>query len=257
MQSNVMRFPNHQHQKNCNLAGRIIRPEQGAGILELPEIGRLHIGKKQMGQNGKEYPVSVDYFIPTGKYAGLFSKALGEKPQTIQVVFPSDDPAKVCNERFEFRDDKGALVARGDGQVFEIWDGKKYAPYSVAQFPDIMAQVARNNPTKRGADNWDIVLTMRVIIPAVRGVIGVWQFSTKGAASSIRNIRESFDGVQQMRGTVTGTVFDLSVQFAKSNKPGVNSRYPVVSLIANDTRLVEIQKMLQSTEITKNLLLPG
>ena len=87
--------------------------------------------------------------------------------------------------------------------------------------------------------------------------MGVWQFSTKGKASSVRNIRESFDGVQMMRGTVTQTVFDLSVQFAKSNKPNTNSRYPVVSLVANDTRLAEIQKMLQPTDSTKNLLLPG
>lgn len=239
------------------MAGRIYRPEQGAAILELPEIGRLHIGKKQSTQNGKEYPVSVDYFIPSGKYAGMFTNAMGDKPQTIQVIFPDDAPEKVCNERYEYRDDKGALVARGDGRVFEIWDGKKYAPYSVDAYPDIMAQIERNNPTKRGADNWDIVLTLRFIIPAVRGIVGVWQFSTKGKASSIKNIRESFDGVQMMRGTVTQTVFDLSVQFAKSNKPGVNSRYPVVSLIANDTRLSEIQKMLQPTDSTKNLLLPG
>ena len=239
------------------MAGRIYRPEQASGILELPEIGRLHIGKKQMGQNGREYPVSVDYFIPAGKYAGMFTQALGEKPQSIQVIFPDDDPAKVCNERYEFRDDKGALVARGDGRTFEIWDGKHYAPYSVDSYPDIMEQIARNNPTKRGAENWDIVLTLRFIVPAVRGIVGVWQFSTKGKASSIRNIRESFDGVQMMRGTVTQTVFDLSVQFAKSNKPNTNSRYPVVSLIANDTRLVEIQKMLQPTDSTKNLLLQG
>lgn len=239
------------------MTGRIYRPEQGAAILELPEIGRLHIGKKQMGQNGKEYPVSVDYFIPAGKYAGMFTQALGEKPQTIQVIFPDDDPAKVCNERYEFRDDKGALVARGDGRTFEIWDGKHYAPYSVDSYPDIMEQIAKNNPTKRGAENWDIVLTLRFIVPAVRGIVGVWQFSTKGKASSIRNIRESFDGVQMMRGTVTQTVFDLSVQFAKSNKPNTNSRYPVVSLVANDTRLAEIQKMLQPTDSTKNLLLQG
>lgn len=239
------------------MAGRIYRPEQGAAILELPEIGRLHIGKKQMGQNGREYPVSVDYFIPAGKYAGMFTQALGEKPQTIQVIFPDDDPAKVCNERYEFRDDKGALVARGDGRTFEIWDGKHYAPYSVDSYPDIMEQIAKNNPTKRGAENWDIVLTLRFIVPAVRGIVGVWQFSTKGKASSIRNIRESFDGVQMMRGTVTQTVFDLSVQFAKSNKPNTNSRYPVVSLVANDTRLAEIQKMLQPTDSTKNLLLQG
>lgn len=239
------------------MGGRIYRPEQGAGILELPEIGRLHIGKKQMGQNGREYPVSVDYFIPAGKYAGMFTQALGEKPQTIQIIFPDDSPEKVCNERYEYRDDKGALVARGDGRTFEIWDGKKYVPYSVDAYPDIMDQIAKNNPTKRGADNWDIVLTLRFIVPAVRGIVGVWQFSTKGKASSVRNIRESFDGVQMMRGTVTQTVFDLSVQFAKSNKPNTNSRYPVVSLVANDTRLAEIQKMLQPTDSTKNLLLQG
>lgn len=238
------------------MGGRILRPErQGQSILELPEVGRLHIGKKQAGQNGKEYPVSVDYFIPSGKYAGMFAAALGDKPQTIQVIFPDDSPEKVCNERYEYRDNSGALVARGDGHVFEVWDGKRYAPYSVDEYPDIMAQIERNNPTRRGADNWDIVLTLRFIIPAVRGIVGVWQFSTKGKASSVKNIRESFDGVQMMRGTVTQTVFDLSVQFAKSNKPGVNSRYPVVSLVANDTRIEEIRKAIAPTE-NLSLLLP-
>ena len=238
------------------MGGRIYRPEQGNDLLELPEIGRLHIGKKQAGQNGREFPVSVDYFIPAGKYAGMFTQALGDKPATIQVVFPSDDAAKVCNERFEYRDDKGALVARGDGRVFEIWDGQRYAPYSISEYPDIMQQITANNPTKRGNDNWDVVLTLRFIVPAVRGIVGVWQFSTKGRASSVKNIRESFDGVQLMRGTVTQTVFDLSVQFAKSNKPGVNSRYPVVSLVANDTRIDEIRKAIAPTE-NLSLLLPG
>lgn len=237
------------------MGGRIVRNEPDAAILELPEIGRLHIGKKQAGQNGREYPVSVDYFIPSGKYAGMFTAALGEKPQTIQVIFPDDSPEKVCNERYEYRDDKGALVSRGDGRVFEIWDGKRYAPYSVDQYPDIMEQVAAKNPTKRGADNWDVALTLRFIVPAVRGVVGVWQFSTKGRASSIKNIRNSFDGVQMMRGTVCQTVFDLSVQFAKSNKPNTNSRYPVVSLVANDNRVDEIRAMLAPEQTTKNLLL--
>lgn len=238
------------------MGGRIVRPEkQGQSILELPEVGRLHIGKKQAGQNGKEYPVSVDYFIPSGKYAGMFAAALGEKPQTIQVIFPDDSPEKVCNERYTYRDERGALVARGDGQVFEIWNGKEYAKYSVTEYPDIWDQIIKNNPTKRGADNWDVELTLRFIIPAVRGIVGVWQFTTKGKASSIKNIRESFDGVQMMRGTVTQTVFDLSVQFAKSNKPGVNSRYPVVSLVANDTRIEEIRKAIAPTG-NLSLLLP-
>ena len=240
------------------MGGRIYRPEQGAaGILELPEIGRLHIGKKQAGQNGREYPVSVDYFIPSGKYAGLFTAALGDKPATIQVIFPSDNPVISCNERFVYRDDKGALVAKGDGRIFEIWDGKKYAPYSVENYPDIWDQIIRNNPTKRGADNWDVELTLRFIVPAIRGVVGVWVLNTKGRASSVKNLRDSFDSVQAMRGTVTTSVFDLSVHFHKSNKPGQNSRYPVLELVCNDNRIGEIRELLKPENSTKNLLLPG
>ena len=239
------------------MAGRIYRPEQGAAILELPEIGRLHIGKKQAGQNGREFPVSVDYFIPAGKYAGMFTAALGDKPQTIQVIFPDDSPEKVCNERYIYRDNSGALVARGDGRVFEIWNGKEYAKYSITEYPDIWDQIIKNNPTKRGADNWDVELTMRFIIPAIRGVVGVWSLTTKGAASSVKNLRDSFDSVQARRGTVTTSVFDLSVHFHKSNKPGSNSRYPVLDLVCNDSRVAEIREMLKAENSTKNLLLPG
>ncbi len=240
------------------MKGRITRPEQGVQ-LELPEIGRLRIGMKAKNQYGKEYPTSVDYFIPSGKYAEMFTKALGNKPNTIAIIFPDDDPENVCNERYEYRNEKGELVARGDGTTFEIWDGKKYAPYSVERIPDIMEQVAKRNPKKPRNENdngWDITLTLRFIVPAVRGVVGVWQFSTKGAASSIKNIRNSFDGVQALRGTVRNTVFDLSVQFAKSNKPGVSSRYPVVSMVANDNRCEEIKAALAPKQ-NLSLLLPG
>lgn len=236
--------------------GRIIRPEQGI-TRELPEIGRLHIGKKQMGQNGREYPVSVDYFIPSGKYAGLFAQALGDKPQTIQIVFYSDVAETVCNERYTYRDNSGALVARGDGKVFEIWNGEKYAPYSVEKYPDIMEYVAKKVPTKRGMDNWDVELTLRFLIPAIRGVVGIWSLTTKGAASSVKNLRDSFDAVQAMRTTVTTSVFDLSVHFHKSNKPNQNSRYPVLELVCNDNRIPQIQEMLKPENSTKQLLLSG
>ena len=238
------------------MGGRIYRPDL-VPALELPEIGRLHIGMKKTGQNGREFPTSVDWFIPSGKYAAMFTQALGEKPQTIQIIFPDDNPAKVCNERFVYRDDKGALVAYGDGRIFEIWDGKKYAPYSVENYPDIWDQIIRNNPTKRGPDNWDVELTLRFIIPAVRGIVGVWVLNTKGKASSVHNLRDSFDSIRAMRGTVTQTVFDLSVHFHKSNKPNQNSRYPVLDLVCNDSRIAEIREMLKAENSTKNLLLPG
>lgn len=221
-------------------------------MLELPEIGRLHIGMK----NDKGYPMSIDWFRPTGKYEGLFRQALGEKPQTLQVIFPSDDAEKVCNEQYQYRDDKGALVARGDGHTFEVWNGKVYAPYTIEDYPNIMQLIAEKNPTKRKEDNWDIVLSMKFIVPAVRGVVGVWGLTTKGRASSVRNIRESFDAVQMMRGTVVTSVFDLSVHFHKSNKPNDTSRYPVLSLVANDNRVSDIKELIQQKE-NLSLLLPN
>lgn len=233
------------------MSGRIVRPES-TSMLELPEIGRLHIGMR----NDKGYPMSIDWFRPTGKYEGLFHQALGEKPQTIQIIFPSDDAEKVCNEQYQYRDDKGALVARGDGHTFEVWNGKVYAPYTIEDYPNIMELIAEKNPTKRKEDNWDIVLTMKFIVPAVRGVVGVWGLTTKGRASSVRNIRESFDAVQMMRGTVVTSVFDLAVHFHKSNKPNDTSRYPVLSLVANDNRVSDIKELIQQKE-NLSLLLPN
>ncbi len=239
------------------MKGRIIR-SNAQNALELPEIGRLHVGMKAKNQYGKEYPTSVDYFIPSGKYADAFRGALGDKPQTIQIIFPSDDSEIVCNECYEYRDNSGALVAQGDGVYFLVWNGGSYVVCRTNEYPDIMAQIAAKYPKKaRNANDngWDISLTLKFIIPAVRGIVGVWKFTTKGAASSINNIRNSFDGVLAMRGTVTQTVFDLSVKFAKSNKPGQNSRYPVVSLVANDNRIAEIKDALNPTQ-NLSLLLP-
>lgn len=229
------------------MKGRIARPET-TGDLNFQELGRLHIGMK----SEKGYPMSIDYFRPTGKYAELFTKVFGPKPSTIQILFTSDDPEKVCNERYEYRDNAGALVSYGDGEVFYVWDGKQYAPFLLKDYPDIMSRIASKYPTK-GA-GWQVTLRMQFLIPALSGVMCVWGFSTKGEASSIRNIRDSFDAVLAFRGTVKGTVFDLSVQMHKSNKPGATSRYPVVTLVANDTRVQEIREMLkQKTE--DNLLI--
>lgn len=235
------------------MGGRIIRPEMG-GSLALPLIGKIHIGIK----TDRGFPRSIDWFRPAGKYSELFTQALGEKPSTIQIIFPDDNPVNVCNEQYTYRDDAGRLIAKGDGETFEIWNGTRYVPYKTDVYPNIMQQVAEKNPNKRvkaGKDGWDIELTMRFIIPAVRGIVGVWGFTTKGAASTIPNVRESFDAVQRMRGTVTNSVFDLSVSFATSNKPGENSKFPVVSLVANDNRCDEIRAMLQPQKNMQSLLL--
>lgn len=231
--------------------GRINHQEPNVRLM-LPRIGRIKIGKKELSRNGKEYPVSVDYFIPAGKYAGLFTKAYGEKPQTIQVVFPDDDPAKVCCEYYEYRDDKGQLIAKGDGSTFFVWTGDRYLELDAENHPGLMDAVTKRYPSRGG---WRVRLTLNFVVPLVRGVAGVWTFETNGSASTIPQVRDAFDAVLATRGFVKGVIFDLNVKFATSQKPGDRSRYPVVTLIPNESE--DNVRLIKAAYKPVNLLTNG
>lgn len=239
------------------MKGRIIKREE-TGRLPLPRIGFIKIGYK----DERGFPKSVNYFIPKSKYASLFTKVYGDKPDTIQIVFVSDDPAQVCNERYEYRDDEGRLMATGDGTDFQVWDGKEYQHLSVTDYPNLMTNIEKRYPNKqyqRTGDGWSIILTLNFIIPCVQGIAGVWQFSTKGTASTIPQIRDVFDAMLQAKGYVRGIIFDLNVQFAKSQKPGDKSRYPVVTLIPNESednmkKVKQAYKPIQIEEKSKRLI---
>ena len=239
--------------------GRITnKPNKEQSRLALPRVGFIKIGYK----DERGLPRSTDYFSASGKYASLFAKAYGEKPQTIQIVFPNDDPAQVCNERYEYRDDEGRLMATGDGSTFKVWDGKQYQQLSVEDYPNLMTSIERRYPNKqyqRTGEGWSIILTLNFIIPCVQGIAGVWQFSTKGTASTIPQIREVFDAMLQAKGYVRGIIFDLNVQFAKSQKPGDKSRYPVVTLIPNESednvkKVKQAYQPIQIEEKSKRLI---
>ena len=110
--------------------------------LPFPIVGHVKCGMK----SDKGYPMSTDYFIPDGNYAPLFKQAYGEKPSTIQIVFPSDDAELVCREEYVLRDGQGKLVATGDGETFKTWSekAKKYIIVTTTEQPDIMAMLEKH-----------------------------------------------------------------------------------------------------------------
>lgn len=216
------------------MAGRIINNKE-EHRLAFPVVGRIKCGMK----SDKGYPMSVDYFIPSGNYAPLFTKAYGEKPSTIQIVFPSDDAELVCREEYVLRDGQGKLVATGDGETFKTWSekAKKYIIVTTTEQPDIMAMLERHYKQE-----WKITLTLVFILPLVRGVMGCWQFQTKGSASTIPQVRDAFDAMLEQNGKAAGVIFDLSVKMHVSQKPNEKSRYPVVTLVPNES-LENLQKV--------------
>lgn len=210
------------------MGGRIVREVVSDPLP--PRLGKIKCGIKS--PNG--YPQSVDYFVATGKYASLFSQAYGDKPKSLLVYFPSDDPSLVCKECYVYRDKAGKKVAEGDGETFTIWNEKtqKRMLATIDKYPDLMEKIAQKYPSPAG---WQVTLTLNFVLPMVNKIYGVWTFETKGVASSIPQIRDAFDSLLAKNGHIQGVLFDLNVEFAKGDSPKA-SRFPVVSLVANETQ---------------------
>ena len=68
----------------------------------------------------------------------------------------------------------------------------------------------------------------------VNKIFGVWTFETRATASSIPQIRDTFDAMLERNGHISGVLCDLNVAFAKSDSPRA-SRFPVVTLVPNET----------------------
>ena len=87
----------------------------------------------------------------------------------------------------------------------------------------------KGNPMK-----WREAIRLRFIIPTIKEVLGVWEFNSFGAKSTIKEIVGAFDLVSRAtNGKMQMIPFDLTVQMVKSQKAGVQDQYPVVSLTPN------------------------
>jgi hypothetical protein len=184
--------------------------------------------------NGKERPTSLDYFRADGPYSKLFLKELGPTPRVLPILFLSDNVQECCYERYELR--KGSkLYARGDGENFEVWNAQaeEYVPVTKTQEPGLGKRLAIEAGENGKPAEWQTILTLRFLILPLKSVWGCWSFSTKGEASSIPAIIAAFDAVKNIARTVVGVPFDLTVEMVKSQKPGSESRFPVVKLVPN------------------------
>lgn len=196
-----------------------------------PELGKIKFGAKAMSEKGKEYPVSLDYFVCDSNYRDAFMEVYGSKPSQLKITFASDEHEESCIEMFEARDSTGALVALGDGVDFK---------YRTANNPDnwIEANAEDCKMAVAGA-TWRHVLELRFVILDLP-MMGLWRLRTMGKETSIPNIRDAFDKVQKTAGTVCGLPFYLEIKKVKSNKPGKKNIYPVVSLVPTmEQRMLE------------------
>lgn len=207
---------------------------------QLAAIGKIKCGYKELIKkpDGREVeiPRSVDYFIPDGKYANKFKEAFGDKPNSIEIAFYTDDANEVCREYYELRNKSGKLVAYGDGKTFNVWSTKKnkdgeYLVLNTDEYPTLMNDCLTIKDCEES--KWKELVQLFFIIPKIRGVYGCWEFSSRGEKSTIPNIVHSFDMIREGFGRVAWIPFDLQVSFATDQKPDSKKRYPVVRLVPN------------------------
>lgn len=203
--------------------GRIKVAKAQNNASTLPEIGKIKTGIKATSKTGVEYPKAIDYFRPTGNFANQFTALFGEKPQSLQVAFVSNNLNEVCNEEFQSWD-KGKRYGYGDGETFTIFDP------SVGKTGEYVSNIPATDKRVK-ALKWDRTLTLRFVLLKMTGVLGYWSWTTKAKEVSIPSITKSFDLVMDKAGSIIGFPFELTIEMKKSYTPGEAKTYPVVSLI--------------------------
>lgn len=231
--------------------GRIIRAtESVVGGTVLPIIGYISIGEKATNKTGKEHPVSLNYFRVRGKngttcqYEKQFYDALGERPTKIPIAFISDDVSEVCNNIFQCYI-KGKYWGSGDGETFRVFDPQSDPKKPVS---DRYVTVGKDHPlvtSLRGS--WKERLDMTFVIPAIKGVMGVWKFSTGGVKTTIPEIVKTFDFVRQQAGTIRMFPFDLVVEENTGHTPDEIRQWKSIKLVPSfgESSIMEIKSWLQ------------
>lgn len=202
-------------------------------------LGKIKVGvKKISAKNGKEYPSSTDHFVFTSPVPQRVAKieallmrvrenAEAGKIVVIPCTFPSDDEGNVCSQFYELRDTAGRVFAKGDGQTFFESGPEGY----ILRTPEDPAKYMEGVSKLKGQP-WKECLIVRVVVLGF-DELGVWEFRTYGAQTTIPSIVATFDGIKALAGRVRGIPFRLTVEKQSSNRSDTERTYPVVSMFCD------------------------
>lgn len=196
----------------------------------------------------------------------LFPHSSNNPRNLLHICFSSDSHDN-CSHFYELRDLSGSLVARTDYNTIEIektdrwnkWykenaqkvqtkqtkpgkyiftDGLEFGEGTIfgdmLEFTKKMEErlqhyAIQQRKTEKQVAN--LIFKERLILRFVLvnfPIVGRWEFSTKGKASTIKELLNAYDAVQHARGTIVGTQFALKIDKVKSEKKG--KVYPVVTM---------------------------
>ena len=226
----------------------------------LPRIGKIHLGVKGMSSNGKEYPKAVDYFevhedgSTSRETVAAFREVYGEKPDALDIVFPTDDDILFADANYKAYGSTFGLICKGDGEVATArWDAQANGPRPAGidagtwanrntqawSYMDIPCHGAECPMQKATPPQCKAVMNLQFLLPRVRG-IGIWQVDTS-SWWAIQNIRNNIDLIKTATG---GRIRGLELRLRRVSRevtpPGATKKKVWVLDIYNPLTLAEL-----------------
>jgi hypothetical protein len=237
-------------------------------VRRLPRLGKIRLGikkQKEVERQGKkvtvDYPSEVDHFIldpqtpselENERIKQEFVKLYGEKPKSINIMFPVANPDVYFPQFYKRYGSSTALKCKGDGEVAacateEFSAGLKKVGTDEMGLPKV--ECKGRDCTYYGKECSEVG-TLQILIPELPGA-GVWQITT-GSYNSIVNLNSCIDYIKAVCGRAHMIPLILERRMQEIAKDGRKTKHYILH-INMDFRLADLQKFAQ-IDPTKMLL---
>jgi len=211
-------------------------------VIRIPRLGKIRLGVKEISQRtGAEYPKAVDYFVCPPEVQAVH----GERPKELEIMFPYEDIETVFPTALKRYGQQAGLLCKGDGRTAqELVDGTdewRDVPCTYQNCPHYQRQHCQE------------VGNLQVILPKVKGCLGVYQIDTT-SFHSVTNIKNGLELLRQMVGRISMIPLILEVRMQEThplvNGKRIQSIVPVMNLKIGKT-MYEILEMARQNKLVQ------
>lgn len=215
----------------------------------MPRIGKFHLGikvtKNKKGEDCKPYPKAVDYFVypeadaEGGELLEQLTKAFGEKPKELRIIFPLEDEESIASQYYRCYTRTRGLVCRGDGEIcMRVVDAKTGALPTKDTDKTTLSEMTcqgRECPDY-AAGQCREVMNLQFMLPEISGM-GVWQIDTS-SINSIKNINSCLEMIKAIYGRVAMVPMLLTLEKMAVTPPGgTKKNVHVLNIRSTDTMI--------------------
>lgn len=192
--------------------------------LRLPRRGKIRLGEKKVSEkSGKEYPVSLDYFVVPDEVKSIY----GAKPRKLDIMLPMEETESFFPQNYKRYGSSAGLLCKGNGEVATEMDTEKMKEIECLGKD---CEWYKKNDCKQ-------IGNFQVILPKIKG-LGVYQIDTS-SYNSIINLNSGIEMIRGMLGRVSWIPLVLEVRIQEAHPlvggKKIKTTIPVMSITADLT----------------------